>query len=208
MRKQRGHRKSSHKRRNQQLQIFLAIIFIAVAGFLIANTQLSSEIEVYETNSEPVTIGAAGTAHHHSTYLIFINDRMVRFDDERYFVADARAHIHDYSFAEVHSHAINVTIGFFLNTIGISFNSTCIELGSGSYCNNDTHTLKFYVEGQPNDDFGMHKTADWEHYLIMYCDETEEEITRQIERVPDPGASPPPPGKGKNNDFVITGNKL
>ncbi len=144
------------------------------------------------------TPGNPGEIHEHSTFLIFVDGNMRRFDDQRFFEGSPHAHLHDYSFAEIHSHAPNVTLGFFFNTIGISFNESCIVFSdSESYCSNKTDTLKFFVDGKKNKDFGNHLTQDWEHYLISYGDNDEAEIQRQIKMVPDPLASPPPEGKEK-----------
>jgi len=137
-------------------------------------------------------IGPPGSAHHHSTYLIFINGKLKRFDDARYFEASRYAHIHDNSFAEIHTHAANISLGYFFKTINTIFSPTCLAFDKEFYCNNATHTLKFYVEGQTSNEFGNHLTIDWEHYLITYGDESDEEIQQQIEYVPDPRASPSP----------------
>jgi len=186
----------------KKLLRLVIFVMVAITALFFVNNFLNLE-QVYEEkyeetvyyydNSTPVIVGQPGTSHHHSTFLIFINGKLKRFDEARYFAASPYAHIHDYSFAEIHTHAVNVTLGYFLETIGIKFNSTCLVFSiNESYCNNETSTLKFYAEGSLNHEFGHRLTADWEHYLITYGDESEEEIAKQLRRVPDPLASPPP----------------
>jgi len=172
--------------------IILALIYL---GTTLSNSQTITNKHTSEKIYEPTNyiIGKSGSAHHHSTLLIFIKGELRRFDYEKYYGASPYVHIHDYSFAEIHTHATNVTLGLFLQTIEIKFNSTCLVfIEQEYYCNNQTHNLKFYVEGNPNAEFGNHLTADWEHYLITYGDDSEEEIRDQIGSVPDPTASPGP----------------
>jgi len=197
-------KKSDFWRRKSFLSIFLTLVII---GLIFASSFLIDE-EIVEESSPNLTlpiVGPLGSAHHHSTFLIFINGEFRRFDDERFFETSPLVHIHDYSFAEIHTHATNITFGFLFKTINIDFNNSCLVFDNSEYyCNNETHSLKFYVEGKPNDDFGNHLTADWDHYLITYGDESEEEIQSQIERIPDPLASPPPDGRGPRSVFAPT----
>lgn len=148
---------------------------------------------INNVGNSPVIIGRPGTAHHHQTFLIFINGELRRLDDARYFGASPYAHIHDYSHAEIHSHATNMTFGFFLQTIGISFTDNCISFdGKESYCTNASHDLRFYIDGEPNNENGNHLTGGWQKYLITYGTENADIIEQQIRRVPDPLASPTP----------------
>jgi hypothetical protein len=185
----------------QPVQILvLGVIVVAVVFFTNKMLNPPSVEELAGTNSyenlTPYIIGQPGSTHYHSTFLIYINGQLRRFDDAKSFQASPYAHIHDYSFAEIHTHASNVSLGFFFDTIGINFNATCLVFGTDeSYCSNSTHTLKFYVEGQPSYAYGRKLTMDWEHYLITYGKEIPEEIEEQIKTVPDPLASPPPSGR-------------
>jgi len=133
------------------------------------------------------------SVHHHSTFLIYINGNLKRLDDAKYYGASKKVHIHDYSFAEIHTHAANITLGQFLNTLQINLSATCVEFENEElYCGNETHKLRFYIDGEPNGDIGNHFTADFEQYLIIFGDETEDEITEQIDSVPEVTASNPP----------------
>ena len=187
--------------------IIPAVIMSAVALFALLFAGLAEETGNTVLNDEakaPLIIGPSGSTHHHSTFLIYINGEMRRFDEAKYFEASPHAHIHDYSFAEIHTHAENVTLGLFFETIGIDFNSDCIVFSeSESYCNNSSHSLKFFAEGKESNDFGMRKTSDWEHYLITYGDESEEEIKTQVSSVPDPQASRVPEEKVPDKELVF-----
>ena len=186
----------------QLVQILIFVILLVTVVFFAKKILNPPQlVEIYEEvtyydNLTQYIVGPPGSTHHHSTFLIYINGQLKRFDDAGYFQASPYAHIHDYSFAEIHTHAVNVTLGFFFNTIGITFDATCLVFGvNESYCTNSTHSLKFYVEGKPNPEFGRKLTVDWQHYLITYGTESDEDLEKQIRNVPDPLASPPPPGR-------------
>ncbi len=161
----------------------------------------STAFLVYETEEIPpepepeVIIGDLGSSHHHSTFLIFINGELYRFNKPQQYEADPRAHLHAYSFAEIHSHATNVTLGYFLNTVGIHLNKSCLTIEGAQYCSNETHTLKFFVNGKPATTYGNQITADWDKYLISYGNEDQKELSEQLAMVPDPLASPAPEQK-------------
>ena len=186
--------------------VFILVFIILITGayaLVLFNTEIV--VPAADVMYEPANyiIGPPGSTHHHSTMLIFINGELRRFDDAKYYESSPYAHIHDPSFAEIHTHATNVTLAFFLRTLNVKFNSTCLIFSEQeSYCNNQTQTLKFYVEGKLNNEFGNHLTVDWEHYLITYGDESEEEIQDQIRRIPNPVASRAPPGKEKASIVV------
>ena len=196
---------------------FLLLLFLIFVGLLAAYYFLESgdrEILVESLESQgkaevPVRVGVPGSAHHHASFLIFINGKMVRFDDLRYYEASPYVHLHESSFAEIHTHAENVTLGFFFETVGIFFNKNCLVFdGNVSYCNNVTHTLKFYVNGSLSDDYGDHFTSDWERYLITYGDQSAEEILEQIEKVPDPKSSFVPEGNRGVNVVLVNRDRL
>ena len=173
-------------------------LFVSLVALFAAFLALESN-EIDETFDEiPYVVGEPGSAHHHSTFVIFINGKLQRLDDGKYYGASPRAHIHDYSFAEIHTHATNLTLGFFLNTIGISFNSSCLVVDK-IYCNNATHSLNFFVDGQANNEFDNHLTSNFERYLITYGDDSEVEIARQIDTVPDSQASQKPQARRLSN---------
>jgi hypothetical protein len=173
------------------LSKYLFFSLVALFAAFLALESTESEVdEIFEENT-PYIVGPPGSTHHHSTFLIFINGKLQRLDDAKYYGASSSSHIHDYSFAEIHTHATNITLGFFLNTIGISFNSSCLAVDT-AYCNNSTHSLKFFVDGKLNNKFGNQLTANFEHYLITYGDDSQIEIDWQIHQVPDAQASQNP----------------
>ena len=190
------------KRYNINILLLIVLFFaIGLVFFTEFNTETDTENARHEDDANndglpldanaPI-LGRPGSAHHHSTFVVFINGKFRRFDEARYYGASRYAHVHDYSFAEIHTHAVNLTLGYFFRTLNVTFNSSCIAFDSETYCTNSTHNLKFYVEGERNDDYENHLTADWEHYLISYGDDSQKDIQEQIDIVPDPLASESP----------------
>ena len=87
------------------------------------------------------------------------------------------AHLHDMNGNIIHKHARGVTLGFFFRTLGMKFNSTCLEMDDGSaYCSNKNAQMKVYVNGRQNSLYDRYEFEDLDRILVVYGDETPEEI--------------------------------
>ena len=138
-----------------------------------------------EHDVAPAGVGEPGTTHHHQTFLVFLNGTQYSFAGEKYQEQSLYAHIHNWPF-EIHTHATNVTLGFFFSTLNITFDNHCFVLDGGKeYCDTNDSTLQFFVDGRKSNAYGNHITADGEKYLISYGNEPEEELQRRIGMIPD-----------------------
>jgi len=102
-------------------------------------------------------------------------------------------HLHDGDGEIIHKHMSTITLGDFFSSLGMWFGEECFILdadlpssdGGTEYCNDGEKTLKMYVNGQPNHEFGDYELSDLDRILITYGDETDEEIQSQIDSVGD-----------------------
>ena len=83
----------------------------------------------------------------------------------------------------VHTHATGLTIGHLFKSIGIDFNNNCIKAENQNYCNQGQTTLKFYVNGQLNNDFDNYVIENLGKYLVSYGNENEAEIQKQLSSI-------------------------
>ncbi len=95
-------------------------------------------------------------------------------------------HLHDGNGEVIHKHRTLITLGDLFDSIGIQFTKSCFILDTKEqFCNNDTNTLKFLVNGVASDQFNTYELRDEDKILISYGDETLEEIQTQIASVSD-----------------------
>ena len=84
----------------------------------------------------------------------------------------------------LHMHATGVPLWIFFDSINMDLSKDCLVLDNGKkFCNDDKNTLKFYVNGQPNNEFGSRVIKDLDKYLVSYGNEDEAAIQQQLSSV-------------------------
>ena len=127
------------------------------------------------------SIGPLGSVHEHTALLIFINGNVFDLSKPEYMVRSKPVHIENLDGTVIHKHATGITIGHFLETLGISFDKNClVDDNGGSYCNNEESALKFYVNGNPNNEFNNYIIKENDRVLITYGTEDEDAINGQL----------------------------
>ncbi|MCH8003237.1 MAG: protein-disulfide isomerase [Nanoarchaeota archaeon] len=118
------------------------------------------------------SIGPWDSTHEHTAFLIFINGNVLDLSKPEYMVRARRVHIEGLDGIIIHKHATGITIGHFLETLGMGFDENCFVDDKGnSYCNNDDKNLKFYVNEKLNNDFDNYIIKDNDRLLISYGNE-------------------------------------
>jgi len=93
-------------------------------------------------------VGPLGSTHKHYDLRIYIDGNVDNLADRKYWLKSQFIHAED-NLQVVHKHAINVTLGFFLKTIGIELNDKCIKFEGKSYCEKENYILKIFYR-KPN----------------------------------------------------------
>ncbi len=151
---------------------------------IIAGIAVGIGYTVYIAIESPSPIGAIGSAHHHIAAGIYINGEPLDLSEGKYQVQNRAAHFEDGDGNIVHKHATGVSMGFFLNTLGITFDDSCLFLDDGrQFCDNDGKTLKFYVNGAENELYDQYLLSDNDRILVSYGDENDEQINEQITNI-------------------------
>ena len=148
-------------------------------------------------------MGVLGSQHIHADWKIYINGK--EFDwspytdlhqkqmvgDKSVLGTSAFIHIHPAQSPEkagdvLHMHATGIPLWIFFNSIGMDFNKDCIILeNKEKFCNDSNKKLKFYVNGELNNEFENYAFNDLDKILISYGDENEEEINNQLASITD-----------------------
>ena len=85
----------------------------------------------------------------------------------------------------IHMHANGVPLWIFFESIGMKFSKDCLMLNSEEkYCSDDKNILKFYVNGEPNNQYEGYVFDDLDKMLISYGDKSED-LTSQISSITD-----------------------
>ena len=147
------------------------------------------------------TIGELGSQHIHADWKIFVNgqpfdwspygsrhERQMQGDSS---IKDTSAfiHIHPAEASEkagdiLHIHATGVPLSMFFESLGMKFTRDCLESSLQEnaplekYCTDATNSLKFYVNGKPNDQYADYVLHDLDKILISYGPKNEDVSTQ------------------------------
>jgi len=115
------------------------------------------------------SIGPVGSTHEHSALLIIVNGNVFDLSGPEYMIRSRPVHIENLDGSVIHNHATGITIGHFLETLGLGFDKNCFrDDRRNSFCNDDEKNLKFYVNGKLNSDFNNYVIKDDNRILISY----------------------------------------
>ena len=85
----------------------------------------------------------------------------------------------------LHMHATGVPLWIFFESVGMKFDKDCLVLDSGEkYCTGGGKTLKFYVNGQPHDQYEQYVFNDLDKILISYGSKNED-VNGQLASITD-----------------------
>lgn len=132
-----------------------------------------------------------GDVHEHADFKVYLNGTAYDFAQDKYMsTADHKlsnfTHLHDGEGDIVHKHMTTITLGDLFQSLGMRFDENCFMTDElTEYCTDGEKTLKFYVNGKENDEFGEYEIRDLDEILISYGNETEEEIQAQLDSVTD-----------------------
>ncbi len=138
--------------------------------------------------------------HIHADIAIYLNGQKVNLAQEKY-MSDANhalnpfTHLHDMDGNVVHVHARNVSMGMFLESIGMKLEKECFTMDTGEkYCSNDANKLYVWINGAPEKIFvngaiienpADYVMQDLDQILITYGNETLAEQNNQFDSVTD-----------------------
>ena len=123
--------------------------------------------------------------HVHADFLVVINSKELNFSLPEYDVAHPAIHLHlrNYKGGKVlHIESRAASLDDFFSSLNMIFTEDCFVAGS-EYCNNETHALRFFVNGVANERFERYLPKDLDRILIIYDNETEAETKLWIDAV-------------------------
>ena len=128
-------------------------------------------------------VGALKSTHQHADVKVYLDGQSIDFSQSKYQITTSFIHFEDGVGDVIHTHAIGLTIGNLFKSIGGDLNSNCLEFEGESYCNENGKTLKFYVNGQPNNEFASYIIHDLDKILVSYGSENDSGIKSQLSSI-------------------------
>ncbi|MEK6954755.1 MAG: hypothetical protein AABX01_07115 [Candidatus Micrarchaeota archaeon] len=164
--------------RNLSLALLVATL-LAVAYLAFVGSQ----------NSPP--LGLLGDVHEHAGFKVYLDGEQFNFTNGKYMSeeGDLRSnfvHLHDMNGEILHKHVSGIRLKEFFGSIGMVFNSTCFVTDEKkAYCNSEGKTLKFFVNGGQNLQFGEYEFKDLDKLLISFGGESKADIALQLASISD-----------------------
>src|SRR3989338_2373038 len=127
--------------------------------------------------------------HYHADFKVYVEGKELNFNQEQFFVKSRFIHVENDVQGDsgdvIHMHATGVPLWVFFESIGMKFETDCFTVDTGiEYCNNAKKSLKFYVNGQPNSEFGYYVFNEGDKLLISYGDR-DEDVSGQLDSITD-----------------------
>ena len=161
------------KKRLKELSIYTIIFFLS----------FSIAYGAYNVIKSYPKIGPLGSTHIHADIKVYVNGNPIDFSQPKYQLRSKYVHFENGDGNVVHVHAKGVTINFMLNTLGMNLDSKCLTIDSQKFCNQGNKSIKFFVNGKRNYEFGNYVIKDLDKILISYGDENESEIIYQLNSI-------------------------
>ena len=146
--KSRNHLNIKKKNKNMFVYIsfFVLILIIAILlQFFIIDSNQSEKL-ISES------VGSLGSTHIHFDFKMYIDDELFDLTDNKYIMTNSYAHIHDDPPPKrgniIHTHATDLDLQYFFDTLDIQITSECIITEEKQYCNTDEKKLKTYVKSE------------------------------------------------------------
>lgn len=146
-----------------------------------------------------------GDEHSHADFKIYVDGKALNFSQEKYMSGNLSGrridrspftHLHDMDGNVIHKHMSGITLGTFISSLNMSFNSTCFSLDNGaSYCNSGNATLKMFVQHsgrnwQQNHEYEKYSFSDLDRILITYGTASPADLQSQMDSVTDEACIP------------------
>lgn len=125
-------------------------------------------------------IGPLKSVHIHADVKVYINGQSIDFSQKKYQLTTSYIHFEDGLGDVVHIHATGLTTEHLFKSLNGDFNNNCLKLDEQTYCNDGNKKLKFYVNGNPNGEFGYYIMKDLDKILVSYGSENSADIQNQL----------------------------
>lgn len=161
----------------------LAIIFLLVI--------LLTGAYIFTENKKTMEDYKDTEVHVHSDFLLVIEGEEIDFTADTYQsdtidnLRHENFHFHENEDHVIHRHAEALTLAVFLDSLGYTLTTACLETDTGAkYCNNERETVRLYVNGTEHSSIGTYIPEEEDQILLIYGDR-DEAITQYLNKITD-----------------------
>ena len=164
---------SAEKRKNTLIAIGVLALIASIVGYAIWEFATMTE----SVPGGPENAGVMGSEHVHASLLVKIFGDTFGFNGPAFQIKSSWIHFEGRDGTTIHKHATGVTLGYLFDTLSIGLDDQCYVFPDGSsFCTNEDFTLKFFINGEQISDIIEYEIMDDDRILIVFGDETLEEI--------------------------------
>jgi hypothetical protein len=127
--------------------------------------------------------------HIHADFKVYLNGKAIDFTQAKYQSTEAKhldenAHLHDGNGNVMHIHKAGITLGYFVNTLGMEFKKDCFTLDTKEkFCSAGSMRLQLIVNGKEHFEMDQYVPQDLDHILITYGDIFDHPEEKQLDTV-------------------------
>ncbi|MBI3380006.1 DsbA family protein [Candidatus Gottesmanbacteria bacterium] len=139
----------------------------------------------------PITQSPTEKYHAHVDFKVYVDGKSIDFSQAKYQSKEGKElnqniHLHDNNGNTIHLHKRGITIGEFFTSLGIQLSNSELKMDTGEdYKNNSSDTLKMFVNGKENTQFGDYISQDLDRILISFGPGNDKNIQDQLASVTD-----------------------
>lgn len=174
---------SAEKRKNMLIAVGVLVAVGSIVGWSAYNF---TTIDPAQIGGAPMGAGALNSDHTHTGILVKIFGDTFPFHEVGYQVQSPWIHFENHDGTTIHRHATGVDLGFLFDSLRIDLTENCYVAPNGQqFCTNEDYTLRFFVDGEERDDIRDHIPMEDGRVLIVYGNESDEEIAALLEELND-----------------------
>src|SRR3989344_4323995 len=179
--------RKNEKRHRQKIGPVLVVVGLIALLISVSYQDFYPQEEVTTNGDGDMIIVPENEFYHvHADFAVYINGKKLDFNLPIYSERDPRIHLHirnQYGDSVIHVEGGHAKLGEFFTSLGMKLTENCFRTTSVNFCNDHRRTLKFYVNGIRNKDFGNYDIKDLDRILITFGNEAEEEMKKQMDSV-------------------------
>ena len=170
-------KRTQQKRKNT----LLAVGILGLIGLIIGYASFTFVTMGTDTPGAPPGAGKLGDEHEHASLLVRIFGDKFDFSATTYQIKSSWIHFEESDGNTIHRHSSGVTLGYLFETLNIVIDQDCYIFSDGrQFCTNEDYSLKFFINGDSVNSINDYVIQDDDRILISYGNETEAQITDQL----------------------------
>lgn len=177
-RERRREKYSSQRTAQKRKNLMMAGGVLGVVAIIVGwSAYTFATLEPGEIGGAPLGAGPLNSAHTHTGILVKIFGDTFPFHETGYQIQSPWIHFENHDGTTIHKHATGIKLGFLFDSLDIRLDEQCYVFPNRvDYCTNAEYTLRYYINGVSVTDIRDYEPMEEDRILIVYGDETEEEI--------------------------------